>query len=397
MPSSRTIAALLSRALQLPAWVILVQGFLAVGWLRAAAAHGMTSEWWTGEEVAAYALATDHDPVVYVEPILRQVVVPYADVVAIVVFSLQIIVAVLLALNVRPLIGLALGATMNVAFILSGAVNPSVFYLVLAAAVVVWRMEGALATSAVRRLAMSLTFGAIAVAALLSPEVASLDPADVIEDPALVLLFLYLAVLAATWVVVARRDLDDPAETIIPATARRPALVETLDARPSIPSTTDGQRRDDSRPIIEVVDHGRVAAADVLADVRRRTGQRLGTVAHARLARRLGVRPPAGEPDATVDARYAVYESTERRFSYTKAWIDRLVRELQEDDGSESDDRSNGRSATIVGPVADPAANGEPDHDGSAAGEPDPDRSADGDLVGSGARATSSASGGPAS
>ncbi len=207
MIASPRLAAVRNGVLQLPAWALLAQGFLAIGWLRAAVAHGVSRSWWNGEEVAAFAVDDELHPVAYVDFMLEDLVVPTSNVVAALVIVLQLSVALLLALNLRPLLGLAVGSALNVAFILSGAVNPSIFYLALAGVLVVWRLEIGLSTTAVRRLAMALTFGAIAVMATLSPEVTTLDPAYVIDDPAVTLLFLYLLFLATVWAVVGRREL----------------------------------------------------------------------------------------------------------------------------------------------------------------------------------------------
>ena len=49
---------------------------------------------------------------------------------------------------------------------------------------------------------------------------------------------------------------------------------------------------------------------------------------HVTVGRALGVRSPQGQPEATLDTRYAEYIEKLRRHLYSQAWIDRLSGEL---------------------------------------------------------------------
>lgn len=57
----------------------------------------------------------------------------------------------------------------------------------------------------------------------------------------------------------------------------------------------------------------------------RRVGFRLDNNAHAAAARALGARPPRDEPDRTVDARLAEFNTAFNQYVYTPAWVDLLV------------------------------------------------------------------------
>jgi len=76
-----------------------------------------------------------------------------------------------------------------------------------------------------------------------------------------------------------------------------------------------------------------ILPTEVIKAVQERTGYRLNTTLHAEAARRLGARPPRGEPDATVDIRLAEWISAHKRHLYTQAWIDLLVDELSTPEG----------------------------------------------------------------
>jgi hypothetical protein len=95
-------------------------------------------------------------------------------------------------------------------------------------------------------------------------------------------------------------------------------LAEALDHYVVLPKVSIG-----SRP--------NFAANAVIAEVERRTPFKLTAPQHADAARRLGVRPPKGEADRTVDIRYAEYITSSKRYLYSQSWIDRLVVALSAD------------------------------------------------------------------
>ena len=70
------------------------------------------------------------------------------------------------------------------------------------------------------------------------------------------------------------------------------------------------------------------SATRVIDEVQRRTRYKLNTNQHAQLSRTLGVRPGSGEPDGTLDVKYAEYITSFKRYLYSQAWIDLLVDKL---------------------------------------------------------------------
>ncbi len=69
-------------------------------------------------------------------------------------------------------------------------------------------------------------------------------------------------------------------------------------------------------------------ATDVINEVQRRAGFKFSVHDHIQACRNLGVRPPVGEPETTLDFRYAEYISSLKRHLYSQAWIDLLVSEF---------------------------------------------------------------------
>ena len=84
-----------------------------------------------------------------------------------------------------------------------------------------------------------------------------------------------------------------------------------------------------SRPVAR---HG-FRPSEVVSEVRRRTGLKFTTAMHAEACRKLGVRPPKGQHDRTMNLNYAEYLTSYKSYLYTQAWIDRLVAEFAEPQG----------------------------------------------------------------
>lgn len=241
----------------LPTWVMLVQIFLAAGWLRAASAHGMSIGWWTGEEITDFRLEHREVAVEWYRAIMLDGPVDWLPmVIGGIVLVGQLAVAVLLGLNHRPLVGLALGAFLNINFVLAGAVDPSAFYLVLGAAVALWHIEAGMTTTRCWWLTLASTVVGFTLIGSLLPQITTMDPATVIEDPAMVLTFIALLWVAMLWVTFGRRTLahrPDPGPD--PDAAEGGPLVRGDDDRPAAlapgPAAIDGG--DDQRALTDTI------------------------------------------------------------------------------------------------------------------------------------------------
>lgn len=179
--------------------MLLPQLFLAAGWLRAVFAHMFDGDWWSGAEVRGFVAFETSAAIGIYRPFLNHIVLGLPTITAIIVILIELAAGLLLIANYRPLLGVLLGVFLNVQFMLAGAVNPSVFYLVLALVVVLWRMERSSSLSTSRRIARLVGLSAAVTTVSMLPFIASLSPDRAVEDPAIVLIFVSLLFAVATW------------------------------------------------------------------------------------------------------------------------------------------------------------------------------------------------------
>ncbi len=175
--------------------------FLAVGWLRAAAEKLIDPAWWHGDKLRTFLDAQQSDALPFFRPVMTSVLTPLAVQVAIVVAVAQVLIGLMLVVG-RPLrVALWAGVGLNVIFVLCGKVNPSAFYLVMEAGLLYAISAGLIGRGYRLPSARSfLVIGAwLTVAAAMAPFVRTIEPADVIEDPAMMLVFLSMVAAGTTF------------------------------------------------------------------------------------------------------------------------------------------------------------------------------------------------------
>lgn len=197
---------LVARFRSVPLFVVYPQLFLGIGWLRAAAAHGLDPGWWSGEEVAEFSRRQMNDALPFYRPFLEHVVAAMPGITAVVVLASQLVIGVALVLNHRPWAFALGGALLNLQFILAGQVNPSVFYIVTAMTVVLWTMAVEVPARRSYDIAVRSTVLAVVVTVLCLPFARTLQPGSVIADPALVMVLLATLLAASTWIVHGRNS-----------------------------------------------------------------------------------------------------------------------------------------------------------------------------------------------
>ena len=196
-----SIRRLVARYQRLPSWVLLLQVFLAFAWGRSALAHALASDWWSGQQVLQFLATETGLRVDAYQFVLLRIVEPMPAPVAVLVVAAELTIAVLLLLNYRVPIALGLAVFLNVQLILAGQVSPSVFFLVAALGIAIWRFETTAGQTTLQRLSEASVLAGIVVIAFLGPAVRTLAPKGVLEDPAFVLIFVSaLTVLALWWV-----------------------------------------------------------------------------------------------------------------------------------------------------------------------------------------------------
>jgi thiosulfate dehydrogenase (quinone) large subunit len=174
--------------------------FLAAGWLRAGAEKFIDQDWWTGDTLRGF-LDTQHDVALpYFQPVMEGLIRPFAVEVATVVAVAQILIGLGLIFG-RPLrVALWAGVVLNVIFVMAGRVNPSAFYLIMESGLLFAVSIGVLDRAAARpsRRSLALVVGWLGLAAVNVPFIETIEPAKVIEDPAMMLTFLCVVVAVTT-------------------------------------------------------------------------------------------------------------------------------------------------------------------------------------------------------
>ena len=161
------------------------RAFLAFGWLRAGVEKVIDGSWWSGAEVDAFLSEQSDAMLPFMEPLAAALVAPAPFVTAAIVLGVELVLGVLL-LTGRKLAPALLGASaLNVIFVLMGVVTPSAFYLVIQLTLLLALCARTGWFTARRRVGV---IGAIAFAAsALTPFIATVHPAEVIHDPAIML------------------------------------------------------------------------------------------------------------------------------------------------------------------------------------------------------------------
>ncbi len=205
-PTTRLRRLVADRLTGQPVWLLVTQLFIGLGWGRAAVEKLISGDWWEGETLEEFLDLHAGDAIGWWQPVLDLVVEPHLIVVSLVVLGAQLLVAASLLLDRARAVGLALGMGMNLAFVASGAVNPSAFYLLAQGAIVLWAIEARPAAVAARIWTLVSVVGTALAAAGL-PWIRALSPHDVVDDPGA--MFATLGLLAVVGAETAGRQLRE--------------------------------------------------------------------------------------------------------------------------------------------------------------------------------------------
>lgn len=193
---SQAVRDRIARRLTVPPWVLLVQVFIGLGWMRAAVEKIIDPNWWSGAMLEGFLESHEALTLPWYRIFLETVVEPNVLAISVTVVLAQVFAGVALLSGWKVMAGLGIGAFLNLNFVAAGATNPSIFYLVCEAAIVLWILQG---ESKVRKRPLRLLATASSALVLLNlPFISTLDPASVIEDPAMVLVTLGLLTALAS-------------------------------------------------------------------------------------------------------------------------------------------------------------------------------------------------------
>ena len=170
--------------------------FLATGWLRAGVEKVIEPSWWTGEALDGFLVEQETAMLPFFRWFSDLLIAPLAVPVAWLVVAMQLTIGVCLLLGRFPRRALWAGVVLNLCFTMAGRVNPSAFYLVMELALLFGLSRPVSLTIAWRRATLWLV-----PALLVLPFARTLEPAEAIEDPALMIAFVsgLAAVSSIAW------------------------------------------------------------------------------------------------------------------------------------------------------------------------------------------------------
>lgn len=174
------------RVVSRPAMVVLVELFAGLGWTRACVEKIVDGDWWRGEVVQEFVADHQGSGLPWYEGLQERMVDSAPVAVALGVLAVEVVIAVCLVTGRRLVLAVGLGIGLLMQFLLAGAVNPAVFYLVFHAALGLWLVERVAPSKRLLTALRGATVLCVVVVALTLPFAKTMAPADAIEDPALV-------------------------------------------------------------------------------------------------------------------------------------------------------------------------------------------------------------------
>ena len=193
-----------------PAWAVLTEVFIGLGWLRAGVSKVIDPSWQSGNYLTGFLIDHQDDTVGWYSPFVDTFVSGNTQTVSAIVLVMQFVVAASLLTGQVRSIGLGLGIGMNLHFLAAGSVDPSAFYLLAQIALVFLLLDRWPAHER-RVLLPSVASAGLATAALNLPFVRTVHPAEVIRDPAI--MFATLGSLVCLACIVSLADSAEPAES----------------------------------------------------------------------------------------------------------------------------------------------------------------------------------------
>jgi uncharacterized membrane protein YphA (DoxX/SURF4 family) len=166
--------------------------FLAAGWLRAAAEKLIDPQWWNGNKLRSFLSAQHQQALPFFRPIMDHLLEPGAQAVAIVIVLTQLACGLAIAVGKPLRMAVRWTVLLNLVFIMAGRVNPSAFYLVMEIVLLFAIADGTIgvrpSTPSRRTVALACVSAALTVA--VATYIRTVEPAKVIDDPAMMLVFI---------------------------------------------------------------------------------------------------------------------------------------------------------------------------------------------------------------
>ena len=164
-----------------------VRFFLGLGWMRAGTEKLINSDWWTGVNLDSFLVTQRELALPFMPWLIDHEFAPHTIPIAFVVMVGQFAIAFafLTTRMLRPALWTAV--TLNCVFVAMGAVSPSIFYLVIELTLLAALDNGVFGENQ-RRSPKPWSIGAkLGAAFACLPYIETLQPAEVIDDPAIIL------------------------------------------------------------------------------------------------------------------------------------------------------------------------------------------------------------------
>ena|GEM_PF-979975 len=195
-----------------PSWIVLIEMFIGLGWIRAATEKVIAGDWWDQTVIRTFVGQHEGLTIPWFRPVVDNIFLPGAGVLVILIPAGQLVAGLCILTARRLHQGIFIGMTMNLTFILIGAVDPSIFYLMLQAVLALWLFENRPITS----LGVSYLKWIVGLAVVLTvaslPFIRTIDPAHVVEDPAMILVTYGLSIASAGLIALRRlHNMEHPA------------------------------------------------------------------------------------------------------------------------------------------------------------------------------------------
>lgn len=176
--------------LQDPPWVLLIEVFIGIGWIRAAVEKIVDPLWWDGSELTGFLDSHAVLTLPWYQGFVDNVVAPNLLPISIFVVFAELFVGIALISDWKLPAALATGLFLNLNFVAAGSVEPSIFYLICQLALVLWILHDK--NGVARRPLRVVAVTSLIVALFNVPFVWTLDPTWVVEDPAMALITVAL-------------------------------------------------------------------------------------------------------------------------------------------------------------------------------------------------------------
>lgn len=172
---------------------------LAAGWLRAGTEKMIRANWWDGDDVRAFLDKQHDEALAFWRPVMEHVLFKNAITVAVFVVIIELAVGIAILVNRGTTVALWWGVVLNVTFVMSGVVNPSVFYLAMEMTLLLaWTNRAVgMKPQQAQWFILTQTIAWVVLMILMLPFIRTLKPEELIGDPAST-----LALMSAIMVVV---------------------------------------------------------------------------------------------------------------------------------------------------------------------------------------------------